>query len=1110
MPAVVEPPKQDAALELAALREINYDWTMHLRSVWADAAYDSSEIHTRLRDEFQRRLDSLKVDKSANSPLGWLLVGSAGCGKTHFLSVCRQQAAARGISFVLVDMTDVRDFWSTVLQGYLDSLQVEYIPGQFQQRTLLEKFLKLIDYDVTAERALGRFAEFSQQQHAQQVTAVVTAIRKIHPREAAMYQDVIRAILATTSHDPSVSAAGLSWINANPVDDEMRKLLGFTKNQEEPIRIVKALSWMMSLCGSTVVAFDQLDPIVAQLDPAAQAGGIESTPEGLRALSIIQEISKGLSAMFDQTYRTLTVVSCIESTLAALRKYSIQSWQDRFEDARLLPSLNNAEVAASLLFPRTTAGCRSMGFNPPYPTWPVSPRALRNISGVSPRELLKTCERHKRRCLASETVTELLSLTDEGEAVSLPVGVHPELDQLFTRFYETAPVQTILEESTADERMAPMLISACRCLLKEIDWPRGLDAVVDEFPGGKNTKSLHARIRVINHDENDREQHFSMRALQRTNANAFQGRVKGAIDGSGIDQKLPFRHCVLLRTTPPPGGKITQELVERYNRSGGEWCAPQAEHIRTLHALHMLQSEGPIGLDEWLRGQRHASRLPWLQAVLKCLGEIRDSAPVEDETTESVVHNFSRTPATPSPLNTPDTSEAEPTAQVDQGGKIQVELEGEAPVSRVGALPDQIPIGTRQVGKHTEQVTLPLSLLEKHTVVLAGAGSGKTSLLKRIIEEAALAGIPSIVIDGANDLAALGDHWPEPHPGWMEGDAQKAKAFHETTDIVYWTPGRESGNSLVLEPLPDLAGAASDSEALRQAIDAAVDGLASLVINGKGGTNENKRGLLSRALRYFAHNGAGDLHDFIALLSDLPEEAGLGMARESKFAKEMADLLLARIETNPMLRGIGTGLDPAILFGDVRKLKAGPRISIISLMGLASPELKQQFVYQLGMTLFTWIKKNPTPPHRALRGLLVVDEARDFIPSQKSIPSKVSLQLLASQARKYHLGLIFATQNPKEIENRIIGNCATHFYGRASSPTSIKTIQEQLQERGGRGDDIATLEAGQFYVYNSEAGLPRPVKVRMPMSLTKHGSALEEDEILRRAAQSRLRLASAQ
>lgn len=153
--------------------------------------------------------------------------------------------------------------------------------------------------------------------------------------------------------------------------------------------------------------------------------------------------------------------------------------------------------------------------------------------------------------------------------------------------------------------------------------------------------------------------------------------------------------------------------------------------------------------------------------------------------------------------------------------------------------------------------------------------------------------------------------------------------------------------------------------------------------------------------------------------------------------------------------------------------------------------------------MIAWIKKHPRPPQRSLRGLLIVDEARDFIPSLVSIPSKVSLQLLASQARKYHLGLVLATQTPKEIENRIIGNCATHFYGRASSPAAIKTIQEQLQERGGNGQDIATLKPGQFYAYNSEANLAQPARLTTPMCLTKHASPLDESEILERAAESR-------
>jgi DNA helicase HerA-like ATPase len=86
--------------------------------------------------------------------------------------------------------------------------------------------------------------------------------------------------------------------------------------------------------------------------------------------------------------------------------------------------------------------------------------------------------------------------------------------------------------------------------------------------------------------------------------------------------------------------------------------------------------------------------------------------------------------------------------------------------------------------------------------------------------------------------------------------------------------------------------------------------------------------------------------------------------------------------------------------------------------------------------LFSWIKKNPDPGGRALRGLLVIDEAKDFVPSSQASVCKESLMRLAAQARKYHLGLIFATQNPKDIENRIVGNCSTHFYGKVNAPAA--------------------------------------------------------------------------
>ena len=73
-------------------------------------------------------------------------------------------------------------------------------------------------------------------------------------------------------------------------------------------------------------------------------------------------------------------------------------------------------------------------------------------------------------------------------------------------------------------------------------------------------------------------------------------------------------------------------------------------------------------------------------------------------------------------------------------------------------------------------MTLKVSLLSSHIAILAGSGSGKTVLLRRIIEEAALRGIPSIVLDPNNDLSRLGDAWPTRPEMWSDEDSAQADA----------------------------------------------------------------------------------------------------------------------------------------------------------------------------------------------------------------------------------------------------------------------------------------------------------------------------------------------
>jgi DNA helicase HerA-like ATPase len=66
--------------------------------------------------------------------------------------------------------------------------------------------------------------------------------------------------------------------------------------------------------------------------------------------------------------------------------------------------------------------------------------------------------------------------------------------------------------------------------------------------------------------------------------------------------------------------------------------------------------------------------------------------------------------------------------------------------------PEHLLLGTLASG---DSLRIPVSDLLTHFFVCGGSGSGKTIACKHLIEELALAGVPSIVVDLKGDLSSL-------------------------------------------------------------------------------------------------------------------------------------------------------------------------------------------------------------------------------------------------------------------------------------------------------------------------------------------------------------------
>ncbi len=100
-----------------------------------------------------------------------------------------------------------------------------------------------------------------------------------------------------------------------------------------------------------------------------------------------------------------------------------------------------------------------------------------------------------------------------------------------------------------------------------------------------------------------------MRALELTNANAYQARLKAAMTQSGIDRSLKFRRLTVVRTRAIPGGAVTQKLSQQFENAGGFLCPPTDDDLRTLYAIHHLKQEGDPDFERWLQGRQPLSKL---------------------------------------------------------------------------------------------------------------------------------------------------------------------------------------------------------------------------------------------------------------------------------------------------------------------------------------------------------------------------------------------------------------------------------------------------------------------------------------------------------------------
>lgn len=440
---------------------------------------------------------------------------------------------------------------------------------------------------------------------------------------------------------------------------------------------------------------------------------------------------------------------------------------------------------------------------------------------------------------------------------------------------------------------------------------------------------------------------------------------------------------------------------------------------------------------------------------------------------------------------------------------------------------------TEQLG---EEILYDSRDLTTHAICIGMTGSGKTGLCISLLEEAAIDGIPALVIDPKGDIANLAltfpqlrgeDFAPWVDPGeaarkgksvdefaaataenWRKGladwneDGARIERLRDAAEVVIYTPGAQAGRPLsILRSFtaPD-ASLANDATALKERIGAAVGGLLALLGIDADPINSREHILLSAILDALWRKGQSpDLAGVIQAVQKPPFDKIGVFDLESFFSAKDRMGLALRINGLLASPGFESWLhgDPL----DVQQLlytpTGQPRVAIVSIAHLSDAE--RMFVVTLITNeLVAWMRRQSGTT--SLRALFYMDEVFGYFPPAAMPPSKLPLLTLMKQARAFGLGVVLATQNPVDLDYKGLGNAGTWFIGRLQTERDKARVIEGLLgtdaagglDKAGFDALMSNLPTRTFLMRNVHDSTPVLLRTRWALSYLRGPLTLNE------------------
>ncbi len=340
----------------------------------------------------------------------------------------------------------------------------------------------------------------------------------------------------------------------------------------------------------------------------------------------------------------------------------------------------------------------------------------------------------------------------------------------------------------------------------------------------------------------------------------------------------------------------------------------------------------------------------------------------------------------------------------------------------------------------------PNKLVQKHIAVLAKTGAGKSYTVGVLVEELLEKKVPVVIVDPHGEYSAL--RYPN--------DSQKELALMEKyrispkgyDGVVEYTPSHS------INPQADRK---LSLDITRLSVTEFVEMLPAKI-------TDTQRGILFEALKAVKSYGRYTIDDIINIVQEHESKAKWNLLTALEMLRESRIFEGTPVRTTDLVR-------PGIC-------------SIINLRGV-QPEIQDLVVSRVATEIFEDRKRGKVPPL-----LFLIEEAHNFAPERgfgTRVCNKV-LRTIASEGRKFGMGLCVVTQRPARIDKSVLSQCNTQIILKVTNPNDLRAISQSIEGfTQEMEDEIRQLEPGTALIVGEV--VEQPIFVRIRVKRSRHGGA---------------------